>query len=131
MQRIWLNDTSTVHTLFNASDCAGGIRAIEMSHRNRTVCVLGSDLAGRSTPIVCHSVDDAKLSKWSLPLPDLMLDMRQIAQIRLDWTSGNWYLLSTFVDVIIVCNAAMRHCTVVVNTQDRHVQSLALDPTKG
>lgn len=124
VQRIWLNDTQTVRGLFNASECTGVIRSMEMSHRNRTVCVLCT------SSVVCHSVDSSIRSGWPLPMPDLMMDMRQIALIRLDWTSGNWYLVSRERGTIIVCNAAMRHCTIVVD-KFLKVRSLALDPTKG
>lgn len=109
------------HLLLNATN----ILTLEFSHRNRTLC------ARFDAQIRCVSIDDPSQS-WTMPWPDLMLGTHDGEQMRLDWTSGNWYFLYEHENTIMVCNAAMRHCTIVVRElADRQLLSLALDPTRG
>lgn len=104
---------------------ATNIQTLEFSHRNRTLC------ARFDGQFRCYSIDNATLS-WSMPWPDLMGGTHGDEQMRLDWTSGNWYFLYQHENTIMVCDPAMRHCTIVVQElANRQLLSMALDPTRG
>lgn len=128
LRRLWLDVANGPRAAQPLANGTGRVRALEMSHRNRTVCAIGAQL-----PIVCYAVD-APERRWSLPMPDMFSANGLIDVIRLDWTSGNWYLQSRAVGgggAIVVCNAAMRFCTSIVESVEVPLLSLALDPTKG
>jgi len=51
-------------------------------------------------------------------------------ELRLDWLSGNWYLVSEDDGLVYLCTNAMAFCRVILQQVDP-LSSLALDPTKG
>lgn len=107
-----------------------GIQSIEMSHRNRSICAIGTHMNGT---VLCMEIDGPeKRSEWQMPLPDLFETAESgFVQLRLDWTSGNWYFMNRAEDLIVVCNEAVHFCKIIVETVDQRLQSMALDPTKG
>lgn len=54
-----------------------------------------------------------------------------VDEMRLDWISGNWYFLNTDFGLIFVCNAEMKHCTIIIESFVHKPKSMVLDPTKG
>lgn len=64
--------------------------AMEVSHRNRSVCYIHHNLT--KTGFVCASVDDLR-KRWELPVHSKMLNLNMIQQMALDWVAENWYFL--------------------------------------
>lgn len=133
VQRLWLNmSSSSVTPAPFTGDWSGEqlldgqFIALEVSHRNRTVCAI--DFTKHFT---CFSVDAPGTRQWRMPVPDLFEAMVNIAQMRLDWTSGNWYFMNRVDHVIVVCTQRMQHCTIVVEEFGHTLNSMVLDPTKG
>lgn len=124
--------------------------AFEVIHRNRSVCLI--DGVPYDTPAFhCHSIDDFAV-EWQLPTPEIFDDLKSITflrfkgdhfhiywiltgidQVRLDWTSGNWYFLNSEFGIIFVCSDEMKFCTILIESTEKpkSMKGLALDPTKG
>lgn len=103
------------------------IRALEMYHRNRTICLIRS---ATTTRFECYNVDNVTHT-WEMPLPDLFPNIDSVDQVSIDWISGNWYFLDDQREIIFVCSASMQHCSIVLENDLMKPRGMALDPTVG
>ncbi|XP_043066692.1 low-density lipoprotein receptor-related protein 1 isoform X1 [Drosophila bipectinata] len=101
--------------------------ALEVWHRNRTLCVLHNDW--RELHLECQRIDDRRV-KWTLPISPSIATRQFFTELRLDWLSGNWYLLNEDDGMVYLCTNAMTFCRLILQQVD-HVSSLVVDPTKG
>ncbi|XP_067627209.1 prolow-density lipoprotein receptor-related protein 1 isoform X1 [Eurosta solidaginis] len=107
---------------------SGELSAIEIWHRNRTVCAMYSS-AWTTVSMRCHRIDDLNAS-WPMPLPEMVTSMHSIDKLRLDWISGNWYFLNNELSLVFMCTNTMQYCNVLLEDV-MNPSSLVLDPTKG
>lgn len=103
------------------------IRALEMYHRNRTICLIRS---ATTTRFECYNVDNVTHT-WEMPPPDLFPNIDSVDQVSIDWISGNWYFLDDQREIIFVCSASMQHCSIVLENDLMKPRGMALDPTVG
>ncbi|XP_023030772.1 low-density lipoprotein receptor-related protein 1 [Drosophila willistoni] len=103
------------------------VQAFEVWHRNRTLCALHNDWSDLS--MQCQRIDDVQVN-WTLPLSEFILPQQFLAELRLDWLSGNWYLLNADESLLYLCTNAMTFCRLILQ-QAANLSSLVLDPTKG
>ncbi|XP_046809386.1 low-density lipoprotein receptor-related protein 1 [Lucilia cuprina] len=104
------------------------ISAIEIWHRNRTLCAMYSS-PWTAVDMKCFRIDDFNVT-WSMPLPELITSTHSIDKLRLDWITGNWYFLSNEPGLIFMCTNTMQYCSIIL--QDvQNPSSMVLDPTKG
>ncbi|XP_055692338.1 low-density lipoprotein receptor-related protein 1 [Lutzomyia longipalpis] len=103
--------------------------SLEFWHRNRSVCLL-SPSAEAVVELNCHNIDDFS-QRWRLPLPDAYPNLETVELVLLDWISGNWYYLDAGKEIVYVCTAQMRYCTVILEREMSKVRGMALDPTAG
>lgn len=101
--------------------------AIEMWHRNRSVCALSANLGGQ-LELRCYDIDDFSKS-WLLVNAEKVFRWHQIQMIRLDWVTGNWYFLNKFN--IFLCTPTLEYCSNILTGDSSSLRSMALDPTKG
>lgn len=102
---------------------------LEMFHRNQSICIISTS-KNALTEFNCHDYGSPN-NKRQMPSPDIFTNMDTIDQIALDWVSGNWYFLDDQKEIIFVCTAAMRHCTIILENNSAKPRGMALDPTKG
>ncbi|XP_055372745.1 prolow-density lipoprotein receptor-related protein 1 [Condylostylus longicornis] len=103
--------------------------AIEVWHRNRTICTLIFRTLSSASTLRCRKVD-ALNETWDFQLPETLVSASSIEQIRLDWISGNWYFMNTDSKMIILCSNNLKYCLPVLRSLVKPT-SMALDPTKG
>lgn len=128
---------------------SGEVSAIEIWHRNRTVCAMYSS-AWTTVSMRCHRIDDLN-ANWLMPLPEMVGSMHckyhlhgshqptlilifylyaAIDKLLLDWISGNWYFLNNERSVVFMCTNSMQYCNLLLEDV-LNPSSLVLDPTKG
>ncbi|XP_037895975.1 low-density lipoprotein receptor-related protein 1B isoform X2 [Glossina fuscipes] len=123
MRRINANNGSLMSHI-NSAD----VSAIEVWHRNRTLCAMYSS-PWTAVNMKCHRIDDLNVS-WAMVLPELITSTHFIDKLRLDWISGNWYFLSNEPGLVFMCSNSMKYCRIILENI-QNPSSMVLDPTKG
>lgn len=102
--------------------------ALEMSHRNRTLCYIHHNVT--KTSFMCANID--KLTEtWEIPATSSVINVELIQQMALDWVSENWYFLDDHQEAIIVCNNTLVWCEILIERDLSKPRAIALDPTNG
>lgn len=102
--------------------------ALEVSHRNHTICYIHHNLTRNA--FMCANIDNLN-QRWEVQSKSDILNVDLIQQMALDWVSNNWYFLDDNQEVIVICSNDLSLCDILVERDLSKPKSIALDPTSG
>ncbi|XP_021351873.1 prolow-density lipoprotein receptor-related protein 1-like isoform X3 [Mizuhopecten yessoensis] len=103
------------------------ITTLDFNHRKQFACWLSYRLDQKISVMECLNLTNTAQT-WIMK-SDVSFD--NVVQIAFDWITENWYVADRLKERIVLCNATMNLCRMVLELPEQEIFSIRVDPTAG